>query len=101
MEAGASSCSGRAVADEEADDVEHGGVTVPFLGEVRDAWDCPQLALNFALPLADVYAQMAAADVSACTFTKMGKDDASFFFIRGPEAVQAFSNGLRWVTRSK
>ena len=73
----------------------------PALGEVRDAWDCPQLTLDFALPLADVFAKMAAADVSACTLTKLGKDDASFFFIRGPEAVQAFSNGLRWATRSK
>ena len=33
------------------------------------------------------------------TLTKLGKDDASFFFVRGPESVQAFSDGLRWATR--
>ena len=52
-------------------------------------------------PLAEVYAQMEAAEIAAYRFSSPLKDDVSFFFIRGPEAVQAFGHGLRRATASK
>lgn len=69
------------------------------LGETRHESSCPSVSIRFDLPLADVYAQMIAAGIRAYTITKTGKDDPSFFFLRGVDAVKAFNQELQNVTR--
>ena len=69
------------------------------LGEVRHAASFPALSINFDLPLSDVYKQMTELGILAYTATHSGKDDLSFFFLRGNAAVQAFDKALRNVTR--
>jgi len=69
------------------------------LGEVRHAATFPPVRINFNLPLADVYRQMTVAGILAYTLTRDGKDDPSFFFLRGMAAVKAFNQELRNVTR--
>ena len=44
---------------------------------------------------------MEAADLTAYRYSSLVKDDVSFFFIRGPEAVQAFGQGLRRATAKR
>jgi hypothetical protein len=69
------------------------------LGEVRHAASFQAVGINFTLPLADVYRQMTVAGILAYTCTQTGKDDPSFFFLRGNAAVKAFNQELRNVTR--
>lgn len=57
--------------------------------------------IDFAQPFADVYRQMEAAEIAAFATPQPGRDDPSFFFIRGSDAVVAFDRGLRAVTASK
>jgi hypothetical protein len=69
------------------------------LGEIRHAASFPSVSLNYGLPLAEVYRQMADAEILAYTFTQTHQDDPSFFFLRGLAAVKAFDRELRNVTR--
>ena len=71
------------------------------LGEIRHAASFPSININYSLPLADVYRQMAGAEILAYTLTQTHKDDASFFFLRGLAAVKAFDRELRKVTRKQ
>ena len=68
------------------------------VGEVCHEGTRTGMGINFELPLADVYRQMGSAEIRAYAFTRMGVDDASFFFIRGGEAVRAFDRELRKLT---
>ncbi|MDZ4402351.1 hypothetical protein [Prosthecobacter sp.] len=54
------------------------------------------MRIDFEQPLAD--AQMTVADSAACALTYSWRDDASFFFLRGSAAVNAFDCGLHEVT---
>ena len=54
--------------------------------------------MDHALPIADVYRQMDECGVKACYYTGAGKDDMSFFFFAGRNAVIAFDTHLRAVT---
>jgi hypothetical protein len=68
------------------------------VGEVRHADSFPGVAINFELPLADVYQQMDRAGILAYAETRPGKDDPSFFFLRTSEGVKAFADALPEVT---
>lgn len=68
------------------------------LGELRLASSFPAVRIDFEEPLADVYQQMTAADIAAFALTHTGRDEASFFFLRGSTAVRAFDRALREVT---
>ena len=71
------------------------------LGTVRHALAFPAIRLNFKLPLSDVYAQMGATGILAYVLTNSGKDDPSYFFLRGKAAVRAFDKELRVVTAQR
>jgi hypothetical protein len=72
------------------------------LGDLREPDNCPHVDIALdGHPIAEVYAQMEAAGITAYRYSSLLKDDLSFFFIRGPEAVQAFSQGLRRATARK
>jgi len=73
----------------------------PELGEGRLAGSFPavQVDLNDGKPVADVYRQMSEAGIAAFAMTHPRKDDASFFFLLGKDAVLAFDRALREVTR--
>jgi hypothetical protein len=71
------------------------------LGELRLSASCPQVVIDFEEPFAHVYEQMEAADIAAFANLMPGRDDPSFFFVRGREAVLAFDHALRAVTASK
>jgi len=68
------------------------------LGELRFSASFPAVRIDFEEPFADVYQQMTAADIAAFAQTSPGKDDPSFFFLRGSAAVRAFDRALRVVT---
>ena len=68
------------------------------LGVFQFAASCPAVSIDFEEPLADVYQQMAAADVAAFAHPQPGRDDPSFFFLRGSASVRAFDRALREVT---
>ena len=59
------------------------------------------VSIDHAQPIAEVYRQMADAGLQAAYRTLIDKDDASFFFLRGYEAVVAFNGELIKVTGSK
>lgn len=69
------------------------------VGELRLAASFPAVSIDFEEPLADVYQQMTAADIAAFALIHAGRDEASFFFLRGSTAVLAFDRALREVTR--
>lgn len=71
------------------------------LGELRFSVSCPSVRIDFDQPLADVFRQMKAADISAFASPHAGADAPSFFFVSGPDAVRAFDRGLRAVTASR
>ncbi|MBK8036528.1 MAG: hypothetical protein IPK22_05255 [Verrucomicrobiaceae bacterium] len=71
------------------------------LGEVQLSASCPAVRIDFEEPFAHVYEQMEAAGIAAYASPQPGRDDASFFFIRGLESVRAFDAALRAVTASK
>jgi hypothetical protein len=70
-------------------------------GEVRHAATFPAVQINFNadLPLADAYEQMTRAEIFAFAVTYPGKDDPSFFFLRGAATVKVFASELRNATR--
>ena len=68
------------------------------VGEVHQADSFPGVAVDFELPLADVYQQMDRAGILAYAQTRSGKDDPSFFFLRTSAAVKAFAEALPKVT---
>jgi hypothetical protein len=68
------------------------------LGVLQFAASCPAVRIDFEEPLADVYEQMAAAGVTAFANPQPGRDDPSFFFLRGSASVRAFDRALRVVT---
>lgn len=68
-------------------------------GETQHAATCPAVRIDFELPLADVYEQMTRAEIGSFALTYPGKDDPSFFFLRGEAAIRAFDAELRKVTR--
>ena len=72
-------------------------------GEVRHAATFPavQINCNADLALADAYEQMSRAGIFAFALTYPGKDDPSFFFLRGAATVKAFASELRHVTRKR
>lgn len=74
-------------------------LTEPELGELRLAASFPDVSIDFDEPLAEVYQQMADADIATFATTSTGEDDVSFFFIRGSAAVLSFDRALREVTR--
>ena len=69
------------------------------LGEVCHAASCPLVRIDFEGPLADAYQQMTDAEIQAYAVTHPGRDDPSFFFLRGNAAVRVFDRELRNVTR--
>ena len=71
------------------------------VGPVPDARHCREVTIDFEAPLAEIYRQMDTAKVRAFTMVKPGRDDPSFFFLRGRAAVQALSDGLQQATRRK
>ena len=71
------------------------------LGDLRLSASCPQVCIDFEEPFAHVYEQMEAAEIAAFAHLMPGRDDPSFFFVRGLSAVHAFDRGLRAVTRRK
>jgi hypothetical protein len=71
------------------------------VGELRFAASFPAVRIDYERPFADVYQQMDAAEIAAFASPQPGRDEPSFFFIRGPDAVQAFSRGLRTATARK
>ena len=71
------------------------------LGELRLSASCPAVQIDFEEPFAAIYQQMEAADIAAFASLMPGRDDPSFFFVRGLHAVQAFDRALRAVTASK
>ncbi|MBL9133390.1 MAG: hypothetical protein JNG86_19420 [Verrucomicrobiaceae bacterium] len=71
------------------------------LGDLRLSASCPQVSIDFEEPFAHVYEQMEAADIAAFANPMSGRDDPSFFFVRGLDAVRAFDRGLRTVTARK
>ncbi len=72
------------------------------LGDLREPANCAEVDIAFdGHPIAEVYAQMEAAGILAYRYSSLAKDDVSFFFIRGPGAVQAFGQGLLRATAKK
>lgn len=59
------------------------------------------VVVDFNLPLADVYRQMTVMGICTHALTFAGKDDASFFFVRGPAGVRAFDKALRAATSER
>jgi hypothetical protein len=55
---------------------------------------------NASLPIADVYRQMEQAGVTAYCITYEGENDASFFFVRGTDAIRKLDGQLRTVARN-
>lgn len=47
----------------------------------------PAVKVDYEQPLSDVYRQMSEAQVLVFAQTSPGKDDPSFFFVRGGAAV--------------
>lgn len=76
-------------------------ISPSFPGELRLSASCPEVSIDFEEPFAHVYEQMEAADIAAFANLMPGRDDPSFFFVRGLDAVRAFDRGLRAVTASK
>lgn len=70
----------------------------PLLGPVVRAEAAAPVRIDLTLPLADIYRQMAEAAVAAFAETRLGKDDPSFFFLRGAEAVRVFDRELRKIS---
>ena len=68
-------------------------------GETQHAAACPLVRIDFELPLANVYEQMAGAGILSYALTHPGKDDSSFFLLRGSAAVRAFATELPKVAR--
>jgi hypothetical protein len=65
---------------------------------VRHADSFPGVAVDYELPLSDVYQQMDRAGILAYALTRPGKDDPSFFFLRTSAGVKAFADALPKVT---
>ncbi|MEP6810776.1 MAG: hypothetical protein ABI992_11075 [Chthoniobacterales bacterium] len=59
----------------------------------------PLVIIDEAGLIADVYDQMAAAELTVFTKTGDDVDSMSFFFIRGEAAVRAFDRELRFFSR--
>ena len=68
-------------------------------GETQQAAACPLVRIDFELPLANAYEQMAGAGILSYALTHPGKDDPSFFLLRGAAAVRAFATELPKVAR--
>ena len=68
------------------------------VGEIHVAFPDSHVQIDFGLPLADVYRQMADAGILAATMIRGDTDALSFFFLRARSAVQAFDRELRKVT---
>jgi len=68
-------------------------------GETRQAVSFPSVRIDFERPVAEVYEQMANAGIRSFAHTHPGKDDPSFFFLRGETAVKAFAAELPKATR--
>ncbi|MBI5687512.1 MAG: hypothetical protein HZC54_20770 [Verrucomicrobia bacterium] len=66
----------------------------PVLGEAVPAPEDTGIDINYDLPLADVFEQMRKAGVQTDWMADNEHDDASFFFLRGSAAVEAFGEGL-------
>lgn len=56
-------------------------------------WSRPQALI------ADLYSEMAKAELASHKELHDGKDDVSFFFLRGRQTVQAFNDSLRSITK--
>jgi hypothetical protein len=69
------------------------------INAIRAAGNDRILQINFNLPLEDVYRQMTVAEAFTHAHINPGRDDMSFFFVRGLATVRAFDKELRSVTR--
>ncbi|MCX6897342.1 MAG: hypothetical protein NT105_01460 [Verrucomicrobia bacterium] len=64
------------------------------LGEVVPAPVQSGVAINYELPLADIFEQMRKVGVQTDWCESSNKVDASYFFLLGGAAVEAFCDGL-------
>jgi hypothetical protein len=63
-------------------------------GPTPQTGDARAIPVDMERPLAEVYQQMASANLRSFAFTKKTVEDPSFFFLRGEAAVKAFAKEL-------